>query len=153
MNNSLRPAGILHHLCKFYRVCIGNAGFPIVGKTNVPPMGRSSLKNEAPHLRNNPPSPHHWKLKHPSRKWFLEKNLEKSETVINNCVSIIKQHWKKMAEISQECGFITWRNQNFVQKVKLFVKKYYITWLITQFVVINIAPLTVLFCNCPLLGL
>ena len=34
-----------------------------------------------------------------------------------------------------------------VRKVKQFVRKYYITWLITQFVVIDIAPLTVLFCN------
>ena len=46
-----------------------------------------------------------------------------------------------MAEIPQACDFI---------KVKQFVKKY-ITWLITQLVVIDIALLTVLFCNCPLI--
>ena len=52
----------------------------------------------------------------PSRKWFLEKNLEKSETDIKTCVSIIKQHWKKMVEIPQECDFFTWNIQNFVKK-------------------------------------
>ena len=35
----------------------------------------------------------------------------------------------------------------FVRKVKQFIRKYYITWLMAQFVVIDIAPLTVLFCN------
>ena len=49
------------------------------------------------------------------------------ETVINTCVPIIKQHWKKMVEIPQECDFITWRVQKFVRKMKQFVKKYYIT--------------------------
>ena len=48
----------------------------------------------------------------------------------------MKQHWKKMAEIPQECDFITWSNLNFVQKLKQFVKKYDITC--TQLVVINI---------------
>ena len=52
---------------------------------------------------------------------------KKSETVINTCVSIMKQHRKKMAEIPQESEFITWSIQNFVQKVKQFVKKHYIT--------------------------
>ena len=32
-----------------------------------------------------------------------------------------------MAEILQECDFITWSNQNFARKVEQFVKKYYIT--------------------------
>ena len=58
-----------------------------------------------------------------------------------------------MAEIPQESEFITWSIQNFVQKVKQFVKKHYITWLITQLVAINIAPSTVLFCNWPLIDL
>ena len=55
-----------------------------------------------------------------------KKKLKKSETAINTCIVIIKQHWKKMAEVSEECDFITWNNQNFVWKVKQFVKKYYI---------------------------
>ena len=64
-----------------------------------------------------------------------------------------------MAEIPQEHDFLTWVIQTFVRKVKQFVRKYYITWLITQFVVIDNAPLTVLFCNhqlfsnCPLADL
>ena len=65
------------------------------------------LYQKPPHLRNKPP---HWKVKPSSRKWFQEKNLNKSETVINACVLIIKQHWKKMAEIPQKCDFVTWRN-------------------------------------------
>ena len=32
-----------------------------------------------------------------------------------------------MAEIPQECDFISWSNQKFVRKMKKFVKKYYIT--------------------------
>ena len=31
-----------------------------------------------------------------------------------------------MAEIPQECGFLSWNIQNFVVKVKQFVRKYYI---------------------------
>ena len=75
------------------------------------PPPPSPLKNKAPHLKNQFP---HWKVKPPSRKWLLEKSLKKSATVINTCVSIIKQHQKKMAEISQECDFLTWNVQNFV---------------------------------------
>ena len=60
-----------------------------------------------------------------SRKWFLEKN-KKLKTVINTCVSLVKQHWKKMAEIPQKQDFLTWSIQNFIRKVKLFVRKYYI---------------------------
>ena len=56
--------------------------------------------------------------------------LEKSETVISTCVSIKKQHWKKMEEIPLERDFLTWSFQNFVRKVKQLVRKYYITWLI-----------------------
>ena len=54
-----------------------------------------------------------------------------------------------MGEISQEHDFLTWGIQIFVRKVKQCVRKYYITWLITQFVAIDIAPLRVLFCNHP----
>ena len=52
---------------------------------------------------------------------------QKSETSINKCVSLIKQHWKKMAEIPQKRYFLTWKSQNFIGKVKQFVIKYYIT--------------------------
>ena len=52
---------------------------------------------------------------------------KKSETVIRTCVSIIKQHWKKMGVIPQESDFITWSIKNFVRKVKQLAKKYYIT--------------------------
>ena len=38
-----------------------------------------------------------------------------------------------MAEIPQERDFLTWSIQNFVTKVKQFVRKYYVTWLIDQF--------------------
>ena len=37
---------------------------------------------------------------------------------------LIKQHLKKMAEIPQKCDFVTWSIQNFVRKVKQFVRKY-----------------------------
>ena len=75
------------------------------------------------------------------------KNSEKSETVINTWVSIIKQQWKKIIEIPEEHDFLTWGIQTFVRKLKPFVRNYYINGLITQFVVINIALLRVLFCN------
>ena len=73
----------------------------------------SHLKmNSTPSEKHSP----HWQVKPPSRKWFLEKNTEKSEAVINVCVSIIKQQWKKMAEIPQECDFLTWS----IQKILFF---------------------------------
>ena len=68
-------------------------------------------------------------MKNPSRKLFLEKNPEKSETVINTSVSIIKEHWKKVAKIPQKHDFLTYSIQNFARKLKQFVRKY-ITWLI-----------------------
>ena len=40
-----------------------------------------------------------------------------------------------MAEIPKEHDFLTWDIQTFVTKVKQFVRKCHITWLITQFVV------------------
>ena len=73
---------------------------PSTRKTNPPFEKRSSLQG------NN------------SQK----KNPEKLESAINTCVSIIKQHWKKMAEVPQERDFLTWSIQNFVGKVKHFVK-------------------------------
>ena len=112
-----------------------------------PPIKHLLFKNEAlPSEKQILPL----KNESPSRKWFLEKNLEKSETDIKTCVSIIKEHWKKMVEIPQECDFFTWNIQNFVKKAKPMFRKYYITWLITQFVVFGIELLTVLFCNTPL---
>ena len=94
-----------------------------------PPPIKTDFPHGTPLPTEKQPPPHHWKVKPASRKWFLEKNLEKSETVINICVSIIKQHWKKMPEIPQERDFLTWSIQNFVKKVKKFVRKIYITWL------------------------
>ena len=77
----------------------------------------SPLKNEAsPIWKSNSPQ---WKVKPPSRKWFLEKNPEKSETVINTCVLIIKQPWKKTAQIPQEHDFLTWSIQNSVNGIIL----------------------------------
>ena len=53
-----------------------------------PPPIPPPLKNEAPHLKSRAP--------------FQKKKQNKSETVINTCASLIKQHWKKMAEIPQK---------------------------------------------------
>ena len=80
-------------------------------KTDASPMECPPIKNEAPHLKNKPI---HRKVKPLSRKLFLQKKPEKSET----CVSIIKQHWKKMAEIPQECNFLTWSIQKYVKKTE-----------------------------------
>ena len=55
-----------------------------------------------------------------------KKTKKKSENIINTCVSLIKQHWKKMVEIPQK-RFLNWSIENFVTKVKQFVRKYYIT--------------------------
>ena len=56
----------------------------------------------------------------PGFKLFLEKKKKKkSENVINTCVSLIKQHCQKMAEIPQKRDFLTWSIQNFVRKKKL----------------------------------
>ena len=46
--------------------------------------------------------------------WFIEIESEKVETTINICVSLIKQHWKKVAEIPKICDdFLTWNIQKF----------------------------------------
>ena len=66
----------------------------------------------------------HWKVKPPSRKWFLEKKIGR---IINTCVLPIKQHWEKMAEIPQKRDYPTWSIENFVKNLKQFAKKYYIT--------------------------
>ena len=86
----------------------------------MPPMGHPlpPLQNEAPpHLKNKPPS---LKSEAPFQEMISRKKQKKSETVINICVSII------MFQL-HECDFLTWSIQNFVKKVKQFVRKYYIT--------------------------
>ena len=85
-------------------------GFPQWGGMGVPPP---------PH----PPHTHTHTLKN-------EASFQKLETVINNCVSLIKQHWKKMTVIPQKRNFLNQSIQNFVRKVKEFVTKYSITWLV-----------------------
>ena len=60
---------------------------------------------------------------------MIPKKTSKLEIVINTCITLIKQHWKKMAEIPQKHGFLTGSIQNFVRKKKQLVRKYYITWL------------------------
>ena len=82
----------------------------------MPPMGQTPLKRKPPLLKS----------KAHFQERFLEKKQKKSGTVINNFHSFIKQH----SEIPQKCAFLTWSYQNFVRKVKQFVRKYYNTWLI-----------------------
>ena len=82
------------------------------------PMGLPPhLKVKSPRLENKPL---HWKAPYEEiplmKKWLLESNPEKSETVINTCISLIKQHWKKVAEIPQIFDFLTWSIQTFVRK-------------------------------------
>ena len=59
-------------------------------------------------LKNNPPL----KSEDPFQEMFSGKKKEKSETVINTCVSVKT----KMAEIPQERDFLTCSIQNFVKK-------------------------------------
>ena len=110
-------------------------------QNRCPPWGSPPLKNEAPNLK--PPSV--LKNEAPFQEMVPRKNPEKLETIINTSASIIKQHW--MVDISQEQDFRTSGIQTFARKVKQFLRKYYISWLIAQFVVIDITPLTVLFFN------
>ena len=51
----------------------------------------------------------------------------KNQKLINTCVLLIKQHWKKMAEIPQKCDLLIWSIKHFIRKVKQFARKYYIT--------------------------
>ena len=74
----------------------------------LPPGATPPLKNEAPPLKGEAPF----------QVMIPRKNPEKLESVINTCISIIKQHWEKMAEIPQEHNFLTWGIQTFVRKVK-----------------------------------
>ena len=119
----------VHLLCNYS--CEGGGGGG--GGGRAPPIPHPPHQNQMPPMAHGPfpylkMKPPHWKVKPASRKWFLEKTPEKSETVINICVSIIKQYWKKMAEIPQEHDFLTWGIQTLVRKVKQFVRKYYITF-------------------------
>ena len=56
------------------------------------------------------------------------KNQKLSSILVT--VSLIKQHWKKMTDIPQKRDFCTWSIHSFVGKVKQYVRKYYITYLI-----------------------
>ena len=58
------------------------------------------------------------------------KQSQKSKTVINTCVSLIKQELKKMTEIPEKHDSLTWKIQSFVRKEKQFVRKFYITLLL-----------------------
>ena len=55
----------------------------------------------------------------PFQEIIPRKNPRKSEAVINTCVLLINQHWKKMAEIPQKHDFLIWSIQNLVRKKKL----------------------------------
>ena len=77
-----------------------------------------------------PPSPPSLKRKAPFQENIPTKKPKKLETVINTCVSLIKQRWRKIVEIPQKCCFLNWSIQNFVRKVKEFLKKYYVFRLI-----------------------
>ena len=121
------------------RLSLGEKGFPLWGgghggrppyptnffentpiKIDAPHGVLLSLENEAlPCEKETPqPSPLPLKSEAPFQIWFLEKILKKSKIVINTCLSVIKQHWRKMAEIPKESDFITWSIQNFVWKMK-----------------------------------
>ena len=79
--------------------------------------------------------PSHLKMKPPLKneasfqKMIPRKQSQKSKTVINTCVSFIKQELKKMTEIPEKHDSLTWNIQSFVRKVKQFVRKFYITLL------------------------
>ena len=99
------------------------------------PMGCSPpLKNKViPTEKQTPSFPPTTPLKSetPFHEMIPRKKAKESETAFNTYVSFIKQHWKKIARIPHktEHNFLTWSIQNFVRKVKQFVRKY-ITWLI-----------------------
>ena len=112
-------------MCVCVCVCVG-------GGRGYPPSHDFFETPPPPHQNWCPshgaPTPH-WKVKPLSRKRYLEKRPKKLETVIDTCVSFIKRHWKKLANISQKRDFLTLRIQNVIRKVKQFVRKYYTTWL------------------------
>ena len=71
-----------------------------------------NLKMKPPQLKNNPPL----KSEASFQEIIPRKNPETSETVINTCVSIIKQDWKKMVEIPQKCNFFHLEHLKFRKK-------------------------------------
>ena len=83
-----------------------------------PPSKLLPLMGHLPHLKVKPPP---LKSKAPFQEMIPRKKPKNLETVINTCVSIIKQ---QMAEIPQKCDSLTWSIQNFIRKVKQFVRKY-----------------------------
>ena len=87
----------------------------------MPPPICPPLKSEAPQPEKQPPLRIVKRTPLPGNDF----KKKKSETVIKT--SLIKQHWKKMAEIPQKGDFLTWSIQNVVSKVKQFVRKYCIT--------------------------
>ena len=70
-----------------------------------PHQNQCPLPMGCPPLKINAPPPPTLKSE---ASWNIEKKPEKLGTDINTCVSIIKQHWRKMAEIPQEHDFLTW---------------------------------------------
>ena len=77
--------------------CVAGSPFPIVGGDALPIPWfylQGPIKADAPHGAHlqlkNKVTPLHWKLKLLSRKWFQEQNKQKSGTVINTCVSLIR---------------------------------------------------------------
>ena len=86
-------------------------------KTNASPIGCP------PHLKMNlkppPPPP-------PQKKRKTEKQIPPLESI-----APFHKFQKKIQKwrIPQGHYFFTWSIQNFVRKVKLFVKKYYVAWL------------------------
>ena len=94
-------------------------------KTVIPHEVPLPHKNETPQLNPpppTPPSPLLLKSEAPFQKLISRKITLKNWKLINTCVSVIKQLWKKMTEIPEECDFPTWSIQNFVRKEKQFAK-------------------------------
>ena len=87
-------------------------------KADAPHGASPSFKDEAPSLESKAP----FQEMIPG-----EKKTRKNPKLINTCVSLIKRYGKKMAEIPKKCNFLTWSVQNFVRKVKYYVRKYCIS--------------------------
>ena len=91
------------------------AGFPLGGG-----MGRE--RSSRPIIFCSHP---HWKVMLPSRNWLLEKKPVKLETVINNCFN-----HKTTTEKDDRNSTRTWFPYLEHLKLKQFVRKCHITWLI-----------------------
>ena len=88
----------------------------------MPPMGHTPTLEKQPLLSLK--SEGHF------QEMIPRKTTQKFKTVINTCVSPIKQCWQKMTEIPQKQDRKSWSIQNFVRKMKRFIRKYYVTGLI-----------------------